>query len=93
MKYHQIDRDLFIKTETNLWLKWPKKSCRFNSNDIYPIGADSTMPFEQSRDILLKRRGSGRKHFVIISGRPYEHQKEIFLKETNDHIAVWEGEN
>jgi hypothetical protein len=26
------------------------------------------MPFEQSRDILLKRRGSGRKHFIIISG-------------------------
>jgi Xaa-Pro aminopeptidase len=30
----------------------PKKCCRFNSNDIYPIGADSTMPFEQSRDIF-----------------------------------------
>jgi Xaa-Pro aminopeptidase len=30
----------------------PKKCCCFNSNDIYPIGADSTMPFEQSRDIF-----------------------------------------
>jgi Xaa-Pro aminopeptidase len=69
MKYHQIDRDLFIKTETNLCQMKPKKRCRFNSNDIYPIETDSTMPFEQSRDIfLLKRRGSG-KHFVIISGR------------------------
>ncbi len=24
----------------------------FNSNDIYPISADSTMPFQQHRDIL-----------------------------------------
>jgi hypothetical protein len=50
------------------------------------------MPFEQSRDILLKRRGSGRKHFIIIDA--LMNTKEIlFLKETNDHIAVWEGEN
>jgi Xaa-Pro aminopeptidase len=25
-----------------------KSVAAFNSNDIYPIGADSTMPFEQS---------------------------------------------
>jgi len=24
----------------------------FNSNDIYPISADSTMPFQQHTDIL-----------------------------------------
>jgi hypothetical protein len=23
----------------------------------------------------------------------YEHAKKYYLKETNDHIAVWEGEN
>jgi hypothetical protein len=39
------------------------------------------MPFEQSRDIfLLKRRGSGRKYFVIISGRSYEHKRNIISK-------------
>jgi Xaa-Pro aminopeptidase len=77
MKYHQIDRDLFIKNRNKFIQMKPKKCCRFNSNDIYP-GADSTMPFEQSRDILLKR-GSGRKHFIIISGRSYE-QRNIISK-------------
>ena len=24
----------------------------FNSNDIYPVSADSTLPFEQHRDIF-----------------------------------------
>jgi Xaa-Pro aminopeptidase len=34
----------------------------------------------------------GRKHFIIIDA--LMNTKEIlFLKETNDHIAVWEGEN
>jgi hypothetical protein len=50
MKYHQIDRDLFIKQKQIYGSNEAKKCCRFNSNDIYPIGADSTMPFEQSRD-------------------------------------------
>jgi Xaa-Pro aminopeptidase len=68
-----------------------KKRCRFNSNDIYPIETDSTMPFEQSRDIL-KRRGSGESILLLFPDAPYEHKKEIlFLKETNDH-SRWEGE-
>jgi Xaa-Pro aminopeptidase len=50
------------------------------------------LPFAQHRDIFLWGR-SGRKHFIAISDAPYEHQREmIFLKETNEHIAIWEGE-
>jgi len=30
----------------------PNSLAVFNSNDIYPISADSTMPFEQHRDIF-----------------------------------------
>ena len=30
----------------------PKSMAVFNANDIYPIGADSTMPFEQNRDLF-----------------------------------------
>ena len=30
----------------------PESLAVFNSNDVYPIGADSTMPFEQHRDIF-----------------------------------------
>jgi Xaa-Pro aminopeptidase len=53
MKYHQIDRDLFIKNRSKFMAQMkPKSVACFNSNDIYPIGADSTMPFEQSRDIF-----------------------------------------
>ena len=53
MKYSQIDNTLFVKNRKNFAKKLDKKSIAFfNSNDIYPISADSTLPFEQHRDIF-----------------------------------------
>ena len=52
MKYQQIDSELFIKNRTNFMAKMkPNSIAVFNSNDIYPISSDSTMPFQQHRDI------------------------------------------
>ena len=66
----------------------------FNSNDIYPISADSTMPFEQHRDIFyLSGVDQEESILVLFPDCPNEnHQEILFLKETNEHIAVWEGE-
>ncbi|NNL59883.1 MAG: aminopeptidase P family protein, partial [Flavobacteriaceae bacterium] len=53
MKYHSIDNKLFIKNRKNFMKEMqPKSLAVFNSNDIYPISADSTLPFEQHRDIF-----------------------------------------
>ena len=53
MKYDSIDRQLFIKNRKKFMAQMkPKSIAVFNSNDIYPISADSTMPFEQHRDIF-----------------------------------------
>tara|TARA_B100001059_G_scaffold162961_1_gene162482 strand:- start:719 stop:1957 length:1239 start_codon:yes stop_codon:yes gene_type:complete len=66
----------------------------FNSNDIYPISADSTMPFQQHRDIYyLSGVDQEESILVMFPDCPNRKHREIlFLKETNDHIAVWEGE-
>tara|TARA_B100000497_G_scaffold76133_1_gene85182 strand:- start:2082 stop:3320 length:1239 start_codon:yes stop_codon:yes gene_type:complete len=66
----------------------------FNSNDIYPISADSTMPFQQHRDIYyLSGVDQEESILVMFPDCPNKKHREIlFLKETNDHIAVWEGE-
>ncbi|WP_306351907.1 aminopeptidase P family protein [Flavobacterium sp. '19STA2R22 D10 B1'] len=95
MKYHQIDRQLFIKNRKKFMAEMkPNSLAVFNSNDIYPISADSTMPFEQHRDIFyLSGADQEESILVLFPDAPYEHQREIlFLKETNEHIAVWEGE-
>ena len=72
----------------------PNSLAVFNSNDIYPVSADSTLPFEQHRDIFyLSGVDQEESILVLFPDCPKEKYREIlFLKETNDHIAVWEGE-
>ncbi len=72
----------------------PSSLAIFNSNDIYPTGADSTLPFAQHRDIFyLSGVDQEESVLVIFPDCPKEkHREVLFLKETNEHIAVWEGE-
>ncbi|TDP60194.1 aminopeptidase P family protein [Flavobacterium dankookense] len=95
MKYHQIDRDLFIKNRAKFTAQMkPNSVAVFNSNDIYPVSADSTLPFAQHRDIFyLSGVDQEESILLLFPDAPYEYLKEIlFLKETNEHIAIWEGE-
>ncbi len=95
MKYDPIDRQLFIKNRKNFMGQMRSGSLAvFNSNDIYPISADSTMPFQQARDIFyLSGVDQENSILVLFPDAPNEkHREMLFLTETNDHIAVWEGE-
>lgn len=95
MKYDPINPKLFIKNRKNFMAQMkPSSLAIFNSNDIYPIGADSTMPFNQARDIFyLSGVDQEESILVLFPDAPKEKHREIlFLKETNEHIAVWEGE-
>lgn len=95
MKYHKIDNSLFIKNRKNFAAQMqPKSIAVFNSNDIYPVSADSTLPFEQHRDIFfLSGVDQEESILVLFPDCPNPKNHEIlFLKETNEHIAIWEGE-
>jgi Xaa-Pro aminopeptidase len=95
MKYDKINAQLFIKNRKNFASVMKKNSLAvFNSNDIYPISADSTIPFEQHTDILyLSGVNQEESVLVLFPDCPKENLREVlFVRETNDHIAVWEGE-
>lgn len=95
MKYLPIDRNLFIKNRKKFTAEMkPKSVAIFNSNDIYPVSADSTLPFAQHRDIFyLSGVDQEESILLLCPDAPYEHQREmLFLRETNEHIAIWEGE-
>jgi Xaa-Pro aminopeptidase len=95
MKYHQIDSNLFIKNRAKFTAQMkPNSVAIFNSNDIYPVSADSTLPFAQHRDIFyLSGVDQEESILVLFPNAPFEKYKEIlFLRETNEHIAIWEGE-
>ena len=94
MKYFQIDSNLFVKNRKKFMAQMrPKSIAVFNSNDIYPIGADSTLPFEQDRD-LFYLSGADQEETILLlfpDAMDSKRREILFVRETNDHIAVWEG--
>jgi len=95
MKYTQIDRQLFIKNRSNFSKKIHGDDIAiFNSNDVMPTNADGTMPFRQNNDLFWLSGVDQEESILVISpNHPDKSMREIlFLKETNDHIAIWEGE-
>lgn len=94
MKYDPIKKQLFEKNRNNFMAQMRSNSLAvFNSNDIYPISADSTMPFQQHRDIFYLTGVDQEESILVLfpdAPKP-EHREILFLTETNDHIAVWEG--
>ncbi|MEJ1221570.1 aminopeptidase P family protein [Sediminicola sp. 1XM1-17] len=95
MKYDQIPNSLFIKNRKKFMAQMkPKSIAIFNSNDVYPIGADSTLAFEQDRD-LFYLSGADQEETILLlfpEAMDKKHREILFVTETNDHIAVWEGE-
>ena len=71
----------------------PNSIAVFNSNDIYPISADSTHPFEQHRDIFYLT-GINQEETILLlypnAAHP-AHREIVFVRKTNPQIAVWEG--
>ena len=65
----------------------------FNSNDIYPIGADSTFPFEQHRDIFYLTGIDQEETILLLSPQAKEikNREILFVKKTDKNIKIWEG--
>lgn len=94
MKYTPIPNSVYIKNRKKLADKLPPKSLAvFHSNDIMPTNADGTMKFRQNNDFLyLSGIDQEESILVICPDFPDPDMREIlFLRETNEHIAVWEG--
>ena len=95
MKYDPVKNSLFIKNRQNFTNKLAKNSVAFfNSNDIYPISADSTLPFEQHRDIFYLSGIDQEESILVLfpDSNKSNYREILFLRETNDHIIHWEGE-
>ncbi len=94
MKYSPINNKLFIKNRKNFMAHMkPSSLAVFNSNDVYTTGADSTMPFKQHRD-LFYLSGADQEDTILVlfpDCPDPAHREVLFVTETNDHIAVWEG--
>ncbi len=95
MRYSPIDQKLFIENRRRLTtLLKPKSLAILNANDIMPTNADGTMGFKQNSDLFyLTGVDQEETVLLIFPGHPDPKFREVlFLRETNEIIAVWEGE-
>ena len=95
MRYQPISSSLFTKNREKFMSRMrPKGLAVFNANDIYPIGADSTMPFQQDRNLYYLSGVDQEESILVLfpDAADKKHREILFVRETNEHIAVWEGE-
>lgn len=94
MKYRAIENQLFIGNRERLTSRLkPNSMVIVHANDILPTNADGTMLFKQNSD-LFYLSGVDQEETVLILAPdfPDEKMREIlFLRETNEEIAIWEG--
>lgn len=94
MKYEKINNELYIHNRSRFIQGLKSNSLAiFNSNDIVTTSADSSTPFVQHRDILHLSGVDQEESILVIFPDCFEekHREILFLKETSDLIAVWEG--
>ncbi len=94
MKYLPLDKSLFFKNRALLKEKMkPNSLAIFNSNDIMPTNSDGSMPFIQNSDLFwLSGVDQEESILILFPDHPVKAMQELlFLKETNEHIAIWEG--
>lgn len=95
MRYAPIPNSLFTANRKRFAAKMlPKSIAVFNSNDVMPTNADGTMKFRQNNDLFyLSGVDQEETILVVFPDCPDpDHREVLFVRETNDHIAVWEGE-
>lgn len=94
MKYLPIDSDLFIQNRKRLVERLkPNSVAVFNSSDLMPTSADGTHPFIQQTDLFYLSGIDQEESTLIICPdiREEKYRQILFLKETNEQIALWEG--
>lgn len=95
MKYTHINPQLFIDNRKRFTKHLSGNSIAiFNSNALMPRSADSTHVFRQNPDLFyLTGVDQEDTALIIYPKAPLPKYREIlFVRRTNDVIAVWEGE-
>jgi len=94
MRYDPIDPQLFIENRKKLaqQLK-PHSIAVFNSSDVMPKSADGVHPFSQQTDLIYLSGIDQEESTLVLfpDAREEKHREVLFLRETSEPIALWEG--
>ncbi|MBT9391745.1 aminopeptidase P N-terminal domain-containing protein [Hymenobacter sp. NST-14] len=94
MRYGSISPDLFKENRRRFREQLPPASLAiFHSNDVLPTNADGTMAFRQNNDLFYLSGVDQEESILVIFPDAVlpQYREILFLKETSEHILVWEG--
>jgi Xaa-Pro aminopeptidase len=94
MRYDPIDPQLFIENRKRLAVQLkPNSIAVFNSNDVMPKSADGVHPFSQQTDLFYLSGIEQEESTLVLfpDAREEKHREVLFLRETSEQIALWEG--
>lgn len=96
MRYGELDPSLFQENRRRLCARLkPRSLAILVSNDVPTTNADGTLPFRQNSD-LFYLTGVDQEDTVLIlypdALDQHKHRELLFLRETSEEIATWEGE-
>ncbi|MDP2187966.1 MAG: aminopeptidase P family protein [Sphingobacteriaceae bacterium] len=94
MRYEPIDPQLFIHNRARFTADMqPNSVAFFVSNDQFPRNADANFYFRQNSELFWLTGIDQEDTFLMLyPDCPNPRFREVlFILETNDHIAVWEG--
>jgi Xaa-Pro aminopeptidase len=94
MKYLPISNSLFTNNRKNFVSRTkPDSIAIFHSNDEFPKNGDQTFIFKQNADFFyLTGIDQEQSVLILYPDCPNPLYKEVlFLRQTNEYIAVWEG--
>jgi Xaa-Pro aminopeptidase len=94
MRYKSINKELFVSNRKRLLKELkPNSLVALNANDIMPTNSDGTMRFRQNSD-LFYLTGVEQEETILVLCPDFpdkKYREVLFLRETNEHIATWEG--
>lgn len=94
MKYKAIDNQLFTNNRKNFVSRTKSNALAiFHANDEFPRSGDQTFIFKQNPDFFyLTGIDQEQSILILFPDCPNNGYKEVlFLRQTNEHIAIWEG--
>jgi Xaa-Pro aminopeptidase len=95
VRYQPAPAEFFVENRSRLAALLPHRALVIlHANDVMPTNADGTLGFTQNSD-LYYLSGIDQEETVLMlfpDAPDPKHREILFVRETTEHIAIWEGE-
>lgn len=92
MRYEPIQNSFYQANRSALLEHLePNSLVIIHSNDVFPTNADGTLPHHQNTNFFYLTGIDQEESILLLSKSTQGNQEFLFLRETNEQIAIWEG--